>query len=288
MRRLILSCAAGVCLLLPGALAAGQLGRTLTALTLGENDVQLRLLWDRAALADASFHWYRLDVTYGIANGMDFGLSVPVARLGGIDSSLILGDIDFNMLFKLWSRETDALDATSTLFGFLGFKIGMSGVRPGSGKVNPATGNTVFYYPFVNGRSEFWLGAGYTFPWLGLTCHGNLAFYAEAGENEAPFDFKLGNDHVTLAFAAERYFETELRLFGGKLDLGIKPFAEVQLRAVWSAAAAFRRTLELTPGIWLRPGKVLRLTSGFTFPISLDSSKFIKSEFFVSLAAVFR
>ena len=269
------------------SLGAGRLFRVRTANTLGEGDVQIRTDYVRSAYNDIWVNRFNLDIGYGLADGVDFSFSAPLYTLGQVDSSAVIGDLLFDLQIRIKEWLNPKRPVLSSLFAYLGFQVG-TGLSQQEGKLNPQTGETQTYYPFVNGVSEIFLGVGYTAPLGPMSVHLNFEYYNETKEDETIGDFDLKNDHIALRGGLSWYFEKEISIFGGKLNVGIKPFWESALRIVWSADAKMPARLDSVLGVWFRFGSVFRLQTGFNLPLALESNKFLDNEFFVSLAAVFR
>ena len=266
---------------------AARLHHARTGDMLGENAVMVRSEYTRIATADGAYNIYGEEVVYGISDDIDFTLLFPLVSLGGIEDSLVIGDLDFSLTARAWNwHEDGALMFSSVWFSFA-WRSGVS-VATGEGKKNPATGETQYYAPFATGRSSFSFGGGYSFPLAALSAHINFFYYSETGDSNEPFEFDLADDHVELALAIEYYFETDIGSPGSALNIGIKPFYEAVARVAWDSSSSMPGRLENSFGLWLRIGPVFRVTCGFDFPVALENPRFLEREFFMSLSAVFR
>lgn len=284
MKRILLSFIL-VLLLGNSALQGGRLFRVRTGNPLGENGVQLKTAFERSGYLGMAIHNFRQEIVYGIANQIDFTIDVPLLALEGVGDSLIIGDLGLEMMVGI--HDWVSSNTMAGVYALLGIKVGIS-VEEGEGKRNPATGELQQYFPFAKGLTELYLGGGYSFTVAGLSTHFNLLYYLECRETEQTFDFKVGNDHVELAAAVEYYTATRISLFGGGFSLGIKPYYEMRFLVSWQSTAAMPSRMDNVIALWLRFGKVLRLSGGFNFPVALTSSRFLDSESFIALAAVFR
>jgi len=266
---------------------SARLFRLRTGNALGEGDVQLRTDYVRSAYNEMWVNRFSLDISYGIADGVDFTFAAPLYSLGQVDSSLVLGDLLFDLQICIKEWVNPRRPVLSSLFVYIGFQVGI-GLSQEEGKLNPETGMTQTYYPFVNGLSEIYLGAGYTTPLGPMSLHLNFEYFNETKDNESITDFELGNDHISLRGGLSWYFEANLSIFGEKLNLGFKPFWANSVLLVWSKEAGMPSRLDSVLGVWVRFGSVFRVHTGFNLPLRLGSEKFLDNEFFISLAAVFR
>lgn len=251
------------------------------------NDVALRTGLTSSSTSSGEYRSWLQEVVYGISDDVNFILGVPLISLGGIDDSLILGDIDFQVQARLVQWEPDETSPPSSVWLFVGWRAGL-GVENGQGKTNPETGLLQTYAPWATGRSSFWLGGGYSFPLAGLMAHASLTYWSETGQSGKPFEFVLKDDHIELGSVIDYTFELEPNIFGKPLNLGIRFFYEMLFRLAWDESSSMPARLENTVGIWLRIGPIFRLMGGVNFPLALKSPRYLKQEYFFSISAVFR
>lgn len=273
--------------LLAGSLTGGRLFRLRTGNTLSENDVQIRMDYEYSGYENVYINRYALDLNYGIADGVDFTFTFPLYSLGGISDSLVIGDLLFDILFRIkdWMHPTKPV--LSSLFVYLGFQVGV-GLAADEGKPNPDTGTKQTYYPFVNGLSQLYLGVGYSTPLGPLEMHLNLEWFNETRDDESVTDFKLGNDHLSFRGGVSWYTEKTIRIFGGSFNIGFKPFYEAAFRFSFGSESGMPSRLDNLLGVWLRLGSVFRISTGYSFPVPLTGDRFMEREFLFSLSAVFR
>lgn len=280
-------CATFLFLVFAGGVHAGRLFGLRTADTVGENDLQLRADWVRSAYREMYINRFALDVNYGVANGWDLTFTLPLYTLGGISDSLVIGDIGFDILFRIkdWLHPTRPV--LKSLFGYAGFLVGV-GLGQNEGKMNPDTGLLQTYYPFVNGLSQVYLGVGYAAPLGPLTLALNLEWFNETRDDEGIVDFKFQNDHVSLRGGLYWYTEGNIKLFGKTVNVGFKPFYEANFRITWSMTSGMPQRMDNVLGVWLRLGQIFRVYGGYSLSVKMDSNRFLDGELFLSFAAVFR
>lgn len=288
MMRVAVVCAACLSLLVFAAsLEAARMHHLHTGDMLDMNDVALRTGLTSSITSSGEYRHWLQEVIYGISDDVNFILGVPLVSLGGIDNSLILGDMDFQVQARLAQWETENATMLSSVWLLVGWRAGL-GVESGEGKTNPESGLLQTYAPWATGRSSFWLGGGYSFPLAGLAGHVNFTYWSETGRSGDPLEFVLRDDHIELGGSLEYTFEIEPDIFGSPVNIGIRPLYEMVLRFAWDESSSMPSRLENTFGIWLRIGPVFRLMGGMNFPVALESPRYLKREYFFSITAVFR
>jgi hypothetical protein len=268
-------------------LGAARIHHVHTGDMLDMNDVALRTGIISSVTEAGDYHTWLQEIVYGISDDVNIILGVPLVSLGGIESSLILGDMDFMIQAKLSQWASGNATMFSSVWMHLGWRAGL-GVETGQGKPNPETGELQTYAPYATGRSSFWLGAGASFPLADLACHVNFSYYSETGKNGDPFEFVLKDDHIELAASLEYTFDFTPTIFGSDLIVGLRPWYEMVLRLAWDDTSSMPSRLENSFGLWVRIGSIFRLIGGINLPIALESPHFLKREYFFSVSAVFR
>ena len=254
---------------------------------MSENDIQLRADYVYSGYQDMYVNRYGFEVNYGIAEGLDFTFGFPMYSLGGVDDSLVIGDLLFALLIRLKEWVHPSRPVLSSLFMYIGFHVGV-GLATDEGKINPDTGLKQTYFPFVNVLSQLYLGVGYSAPLGPLSLHLNLEWFNETRNDEGVTDFELGNDHLALRGGVSWYTEKTIRIFGSVLNVGFKPIYEANIRLSLGGSSSMPSRIDNVFGVWLRLGSVFRLYAGYSIPVALATPAFMDREFFFSFTAVFR
>ncbi len=264
-----------------GVSFSGILHRVSTGDTLGENNLKIITGYERIDYLGNYLNFFPLKLGYGVGRTVDFFLTFPLLSLGGISDSLIIGDLGFELNIRIF----EAPYKEEYFFIMLGFKVGIS-VEEGEGKLNPSTGSFQTYFPFAKGKSEMYIGAGYTRPLGRFMLHLNFIYFNEARGSEEVFNVNVKNDYIRLGGAVDYYIST--RIFKGRVNLAFRPFAELLFLFNWSSESSMPTRLDTTIGFWARIGSVFRIKLGVNFPLKLDSNRFLEREVFLEFAFMFK